>query len=125
MRDYWSCDTDLTSLQEVRRDERSTSDLEIKPVLSKTIEAGGLNTICLESLPTARWLRHVSVCSTVSRNCWATRPTTATAAGRRWPDRPAASYQPRRGQPGKLSMAPGIRCRTGFPSLQHFHQRDK
>jgi hypothetical protein len=47
------------------------------------------------------------------------------AAGRRCPDWPAASYQPRRGQPGKLSMAPGIRCRMGFPSLQHFHQRDK
>src|SRR5262249_13820209 len=40
------------------------------------------------------------------------------AAGRTRPDRPAASYQPRRGQPGKLSMAPGIRCRKGFPSLQ-------
>ena len=25
----------------------------------------------------------------------------------------------------KLPMAPGIRCRTGFPSLQHFQQRDK
>jgi hypothetical protein len=35
------------------------------------------------------------------------------AAGRRCPDRPAASYQTRRGQPGKLPMAPGIRCRTG------------
>ena len=21
--------------------------------------------------------------------------------------------------------APGMRCRTGFPTLQHFHQRDK
>src|SRR5262249_3532157 len=35
------------------------------------------------------------------------------AAGRRCPDRPAASYQTRRGQPGKLPMAPGLRCRTG------------
>ena len=35
------------------------------------------------------------------------------AAGRRCPDRPAASYQTRRGQPGKLPMAPGIRFRTG------------
>jgi hypothetical protein len=25
----------------------------------------------------------------------------------------------------KLPMGTGIRCRTGFPSLQHFHQRDK
>ena len=25
----------------------------------------------------------------------------------------------------KLPMAPGMRCRTGFPSLQHFRQRDK
>ena len=25
----------------------------------------------------------------------------------------------------KLPMAPGMRCRTGFPTLQHFHQRDK
>ena len=25
----------------------------------------------------------------------------------------------------KGPMAPGIRCRTGFPSLQHFQQRDK
>src|SRR5262249_44721115 len=35
------------------------------------------------------------------------------AAGRRCPDRPAASYQTRRRPPGKLPMAPGIRCRTG------------
>src|SRR5215510_9710111 len=28
---------------------------------------------------------------------------------------PAASYQPRRWQPGKLPMPPGIRCRMGFP----------
>ena len=58
-----------------------------------------------------------------------TGPVNATtlmhAAGRRCPDRPAASYQTRRGQPGKLPMAPGMRCRTGFPTLQHFHQRDK
>jgi NADPH:quinone reductase-like Zn-dependent oxidoreductase len=44
---------------------------------------------------------------------------------RRCPDRPAASYQPRRGQPGKLPMAPGIRCRTSFLSLEHIQQRDK
>jgi hypothetical protein len=25
----------------------------------------------------------------------------------------------------KLPMALGMRCRTGFPTLQHFHQRDK
>ena len=25
----------------------------------------------------------------------------------------------------KLPMAPGMRCRTGFPTLQHFQQRDK
>src|SRR5262249_29011048 len=31
--------------------------------------------------------------------------------------------QPRRGQPGKLSMATGVRCRTGFPSLQHFRPK--
>jgi len=42
-----------------------------------------------------------------------TRPS-MHAVGRRCPDRPAASYQPRRGQPGKLPMAPGIRCRTSF-----------
>src|SRR5262245_44404652 len=35
------------------------------------------------------------------------------AAGRRCQIWPAASYQPRQGQPGKLPMAPGIRRRTG------------
>src|SRR5262249_29413025 len=52
-------------------------------------------------------------------------PQSTPAAGRRCPDRPAVSYQPRRGQPGKLPLPPGIRCRTGFPSLQHFHPRDR
>ena len=29
-------------------------------------------------------------------------------------------------QIGRLRpTAPGMRCRTGFPTLQHFHQRDK
>ncbi len=37
-----------------------------------------------------------------------TRPS-MHAAGRRCPDRPAASYQPRRGQLGELPMTPGIR----------------
>jgi hypothetical protein len=41
------------------------------------------------------------------------------------PGRPAASYQPCRGQPGKLPMAPGIRCRTGFLTLEHIQRRDK
>src|SRR5262245_51315827 len=36
------------------------------------------------------------------------------AAGRRCPDRPAASYQTRRGQPGKLPMAPGHEMSNGF-----------
>jgi hypothetical protein len=53
-----------------------------------------------------------------------TRPS-MRAASRSYPDRPAASYQPRRGQPGKLPMAPGIRCRTGFLTLEHIQQRDK
>jgi hypothetical protein len=45
--------------------------------------------------------------------------------GRRCPGRLAASYQRRRGQLGKLPMAPGIRCRTGFLSLEHIQQGDK
>src|SRR6266851_3582226 len=35
-------------------------------------------------------------------------------AGRRCPDRLAESYQPRRGQPGKLQMPPGIRYKNGL-----------
>jgi len=38
-----------------------------------------------------------------------TRPS-MHAAGRHCPDRPAASYQPRRGQLGELPMAPSIRA---------------
>src|SRR5262249_4465321 len=51
--------------------------------------------------------------------------TRAHRASRSCPDRPAASYQPRRGQPGKLPISPGIRCRTGFLTLEHIQQRDK
>jgi len=52
-----------------------------------------------------------------------TRPS-MRAASRSCPDRPAASYQPRRGQPGKLPMAAGMDVEWAFRCQHHFQQRE-